>query len=164
MELRVGDVADEVLLEERPGALALVLPMAELELRHPCGLLRGSRVVEVELAVRAVLIARVRRVGAEERLDEAGARRAVGACRARRLRVEARRLHRPDEVPLELSFDPGNDRLPVLPGGVARSRALTGERREMPAVLAEQRERPVAVVLHGVGSRLHVVRPFVPAR
>src|SRR4029450_10019585 len=59
--LRVGDVAVELLVQERPGALPLVLPVAEHEL-----LMAPRRVVEVELAVRAVHEARERRARPEE--------------------------------------------------------------------------------------------------
>src|SRR5262245_19072831 len=63
--LSVGDVAVERLVQHRAGALALVLPMTEQECLVPR---RG--VVEVELAVRAVLEARERRIRAEERRQE----------------------------------------------------------------------------------------------
>jgi hypothetical protein len=44
-ELGVGDIAVEALLEERPGALALVVPVVELQALVP------GHVLEVELAV-----------------------------------------------------------------------------------------------------------------
>src|SRR5207245_7069520 len=157
-----GDVAVELLLEERPRALALVLPVAVQQALLSVRLGVGG-VVEVELAVGAVQVARVRRPWCEVGGDEAGARAAVGSRRTDRVWIEARRGDRADEVPHELALHPGENGLPVLAARLTRAGALTGERDERTLLHPADPEGPVAVVFDGVGARLGVICPRVAA-
>src|ERR1044072_3385304 len=98
-ELSVGDVAVEALLEERPRALAEVVPVVELQV------LTSGVVMEVELAVRRVGEARERRARPEERRDEDVGHPAVG--RAGRARIERSARDRSAQVPVEAAVDAG---------------------------------------------------------
>src|SRR5207249_2611836 len=122
--------------------LAPVLPMAE---QQPRAVHRAARccVVEVELAVGAVGVAREHRARAEERGDEV-AREARGS--ARRLLVEGAAGDRALEITAEAALHAGTDGVTVS-GLVVRAvpRTGAGEGGERPSVDAVKTERAVRV-------------------
>src|SRR6478736_1753752 len=112
-------------MQHRAGALALVLPVAEQE-----RLVSRRGVVEVELALRAVLEARERRVRAEERRQEDVGEPAF--VPALRVRIERAAGHRAAQETDQLAGHPGADRLAVVAGRLTRTRADAREGREPP--------------------------------
>src|SRR4026207_397997 len=116
-ELRVRDVAVEALLEERPGALADVVPAVGLQPLVPRVVLRADR---AGLRVRE---AREGRARAEEGCDP-HVREAAVRSGARRVRVERAARDPAAQVPLELALHAGVHRRAVLALRVAGARAL----------------------------------------
>src|SRR5204862_4307353 len=149
--LGVGDVAAEPLVQKRPGALALVVPVPADQV-----LVSQAGVLEVERAVLRVVEARERRVRPEERRDPDISEAAVS--RARRVRVERPARDPTAQVAVEAALDACQDRGAVLALRLARARARAGVREERAAIAANQTVRAVVVVLHAEAALLGVNR------
>src|SRR6476619_3211364 len=139
--LRVGDVALEPLRPERPGAVALVGPMPELQ-----RLVLECAVFEVELAGLGVGVARECRARAEERRDPNIGEAAVG--RAGRVRVERAARDPALQEAVEAALHAGEDGVAVAALRLAGPRALAGVGRERPAIAAQERVLVDLVLVH----------------
>src|SRR5262245_57151631 len=155
MRLRAGDVTEEVLLQERARAGALVEPVAEQQVLVLLGV-----VAVLELALRAVRQARERGRRTEERLDEV--RLVARRCTSRR-RVERATRDGALDVALQSAGDPQQHLVAVagcVVGAVPRAgQGAARVRHEGAVVLFADPERAVPVLVHLHGSRDRVVGP-----
>src|SRR5438105_12043163 len=154
--LRGGDVAAELLVQERPSALALVVPVVVAQ-----ALVRRV-VLVVELAVGRVREARERRARPEERGDPD-----IGVAAVRRtgcVRIERAAGDRSAQEAAEVARLAGGDSRAVASVRLAGARALALVCQERAVVSAGQSEGAVAVALDREGAQLRIGRPRVPAR
>src|SRR5207244_12820707 len=146
-------------LEPRPGALPLVAPMMLAEV-----LSRGA-VLVVELAVLAVLVARVvgRGTRAEEGVDRTAPRRAGRRVGGAAVRVERPTRDGAHDVAVHFAGDARTNGVAVVGALVARTRTLAGHRHERAAVTPREPEAAILVPLDLEIALDRVSRPRVAA-
>ena len=141
-------------MQHRAGTLALVLPMAEQE-----RLVSRSRVVEVELAVRAVFEAREGGVGAEERHQE-DIREPAIVPRARRVGIKGPAGDGPSQESNDLALDSSEDGVTVTTRRITSARADACKGDESPSIAPGQRVGAVDV---GLTTNVRVTVSFAQA-